>query len=142
MNVTIYPSRFILDKNFLGSKDLTQRYLIASWLSNEPIILDNIADNEDVESTLNFFKALKKEVIYTSKHSLYIKPSNKREILPEITINVNKSKTTLFYLLPVALNCARKVTFIGDIEILKDALLSYGRFKDDCNLSIQIKNDV
>ena len=66
MNVTIYPSRFILDKNFLGSKDLTQRYLIASWLANEPIILDNIADNEDVESTLNFFKALKKEVIYTS----------------------------------------------------------------------------
>ena len=42
MNVTIYPTRFILEKAFLGSKSLTHRFLIASFLINEGIMLREV----------------------------------------------------------------------------------------------------
>ena len=59
MNVSIYPSHFILDKAFEGSKSLAHRFIIASFLANEALIIDNVPENDDIEATLNFFKALK-----------------------------------------------------------------------------------
>ena len=54
MNVTIYPTRFIHEKAFLGSKSLTHRFLIASFLINEGIILENVANNDDINATISF----------------------------------------------------------------------------------------
>ena len=61
MNVTIYPTRFILEKAFLGSKSLTHRFLIASYLINEGIILENVCENDDINATISFLKEVNKE---------------------------------------------------------------------------------
>ena len=42
MNVKIYPSKFILEKDFDGSKSLAHRFLIASFLANDKSIINNI----------------------------------------------------------------------------------------------------
>ena len=52
MDVTIRNSRFIAENAFLGSKSLTHRFLIASWLINEAIILENICENDDINAFL------------------------------------------------------------------------------------------
>ena len=48
MDAKIYSSRFILEKAFDGSTALTHRFLIASWLANEQIFLDNVPTNDDI----------------------------------------------------------------------------------------------
>ena len=98
MKVTIYPSRFILDKHFEGSKSLTHRLLIGSWLSNEGFILENIPNNDDINATLNFFKALGREIIYTSEDSLYIKPSSSFKKIDTLYVDVKSSASTLRFL--------------------------------------------
>lgn len=139
MNVTIYPSRFILEKSFAGSTALTHRYLIASWLMNEGILFENVPENEDVDALFNFFNAIGKDIIYTNSNSLYIKPS-KRSDFHQLIINVKDSVTTLLLLLPVSLQMAKQVIFQCDENLFHYSLTIYEQIAKDCNLSIQKKD--
>ena len=142
MNVTIYPTHFIYEKAFLGSKSLTHRFLIASWLVNEGIILDNVPNNDDINATISFLKAIDKEVVFTSKNSCYVKPSSniyeKKDIL---YIDVKSSTSTLLFLLPVSLNLAKKVVFKCNDDLMRKSLGIYEKIANDCNLSIQKKDN-
>lgn len=137
MNVSIYPSYFILDKAFEGSKSLAHRFIIASFLANEAILLDNVPENDDIDATLNFFKALGKEIIYTSKHSLYMKPS-KTKYKELLYVDVKSSASTLRFLLPLSLNLARKVIFKCNDDLIKRTLEVYEKIAENCNLSIKV----
>lgn len=137
MNVSIYPSHFIFEKAFEGSKSLAHRFLIASFLANEAILIDNVPENDDIEATLNFFKALGKEIVYTSKHSLYIKPSiTKYKDL--LYVDVKSSASSLRFLLPLSLNLAKKVIFKCNDDLIKRTLTVYEQIAQNCNLSIKI----
>ena len=141
MKVTIYPSRFILDKHFEGSKSLTHRLLIGSWLANEGFILENVPNNDDINATLNFFKALGREIIYASEDSLYIKPSSTNPKLDTLYVDVKSSASTLRFLLPVSLNLAKKVIFKCNKDLINRTLSVYEKLAHDCNLSIKVIND-
>lgn len=136
MNVTIYPSRFILNSKINGSKALTHRFLIASFLANEPFIIDNIPINDDINATLNFFKSIDKEIVFTDTNSLYLKKSNINH-KNEITINVNNSYSSLLFLLPLSLNLASKVTFICDENLINKSIEIYQSLANTCNFSIK-----
>lgn len=137
MNVSIYPSYFILDKAFEGSKALAHRFLIASFLANEAFIIDNIPENDDIEATLNFFKALDKEIVYTSKNSLYIKPSTTK-YKDLLYIDVKSSASSLRFLLPLSLNLAKKVIFKCNDDLINRTLDVYEKIAENCNLSIKV----
>ena len=139
MNVKIYKSRFILEHKFSGSKSLTHRYLIGAFLLNNGIILDNIAINDDITATLNFFKALQKEIVFTSNNSLYIKPSKELHF-DTLMIDSLASASTLRFLLPLSLNFAKKVIFNCDASLINRPLDIYLELMNKCNLSI-VKND-
>ena len=142
MNVTIYPTHFIFEKAFLGSKSLTHRFLIASWLINEGIILDNVPNNDDINATISFLKAIGKEVVFTSKNSCYVKhSSNNFEKLDTLYVDVKSSTSTLLFLLPVSLNLAKKVIFRCNDDLMKKSLGIYEKIANDCNLSIQKKDN-
>lgn len=137
MNVKIYSSYFIFEKAFEGSKSLAHRFLIASWLAKQAIIIENVPDNEDMEATLNFFKAIEKEIIYTSNHSLYIKPSPDK-YFDTLYIDVKSSASTLRFLLPVSLNLAKKVIFKCNDDLILRTLKVYQDIALNCNLSIKV----
>ena len=142
MNVTIYPSHFIYENAFLGSKSLTHRFLIASWLVNEGIILENVPLNDDIDATISFLKAIGKEVIFTSKHSCYVKPSTTQfKKLDILYVDVKSSTSTLLFLLPVSLNLAKKVVFRCNDDLMRKSLDIYEKIANDCNLSIQKKEN-
>ena len=140
MNVTIYPSRFILNKEIDGSKALTHRFLLGSILSNEGIILDNIPNNDDIKATLNFLKAINKEYIYTSENSIYVK-QGKINKLDEINVDVYNSASTLRFILPLSLNLAKKVTFNCNEQLINKTLSVYEKLTEQCNLNIKKENN-
>ena len=142
MNVTIYPTRFILEKAFLGSKSLTHRFLIASFLINEGIILENVANNDDINATISFLKAVGKEIIFTSNNTLIMKKStNKFNKLDELVVDVKSSTSTLLFLLPVSLSLAKKVIFKCNDDLFKRSLSIYEKLSEECNLSIKKENN-
>ena len=142
MNVTIYPTRFILEKAFLGSKSLTHRFLIASFLINEGIILENVANNDDINATISFLKEVGKEIIFTSNNTLIMKksttPFNK---LDELVVDVKSSTSTLLFLLPVSLSLAKKVIFKCNDDLFNRSLSIYEKLSEECNLSIKKENN-
>lgn len=141
MNVTIYPSRFILDKHFEGSKSLTHRLLIASMLANEGFILENVPRNDDINATMNFFKALNREIVYVSENSIYLRPIQNFKKLDTLYVDVNSSASTLRFLLPVSLNLAKKVVFKCNKDLINRSLEVYQKIAHDCNLSIKVIGD-
>ena len=137
MNVKIYPSRFISENKFYGSKSLTHRFLIACFLANNGSIIDNIAVNDDIQATLSFFKAVGVELNYTSTHSCYLKPINNYKKKDVITIDANGSASTLRFLLPLALNFASKVIFNCNESLFNRSISEYEKLEKECNLSIK-----
>lgn len=140
MNVKIYPSRFILEKHFDGSTSLTHRFLIASWLINEKIFLDNVPSNDDIKATINFLKEVNTEVVFTDKNSCYLKPNKyiKKDVL---YVDINNSTSTLRFLLPVALNLAKKVVFKCDDILFNKSLSFYEKLSEQCNFIINKKDN-
>lgn len=136
MNVLIYPSRFILEDDFLGSKNLTHLYLIASFIANQGIILENVSKCDDINATLSFFKEIGKEVVFNEEYSCYIKPSTLKP-LKNISIHVGSSTSTLLYLLPLSLQVAEKVVFTCDDDLISLALKLYEEVSNFCNVSIK-----
>ena len=140
MKVSINNSRFIYSKRVNGSKALAHRFLIGAFLANESFIIENIPKNDDIEATLNFFKAINKEVVFTDNNSCYIKPSETTKA-KEITINVNNSYSTLLFLLPLSLQLANKVTFICNDSLINKSIKIYEDISTLCNLSIKKDNN-
>ncbi len=139
MNITFYPSRFILEKSFSGSTTLAQLFLIASWLINEGILLENVPDNQQMQATFHFFEALDKKIVYTNRNSLYLKPS-KNIYKEQIVIDINHNLSTLLFLLPVSLQLSKQVIFQYGEKMDDSFLYLYEQFTKDCNLSIQKRN--
>lgn len=141
MNVKIHPSRFISENKFLGSKSLTHRFLLACFLANNSSIIDNIAENDDIDATMSFFKAIGVEIIYTSKHSCYLKPLVDYKMKDVIYIDANSSASTLRFLLPLALNFASKVIFNCSDSLIRRSIETYQNLTEQCNLSIKTINN-
>ena len=136
MKVSINNSRFIYSKKINGSKALAHRFLIGAFLANEPFIIENVPDNDDIKATLNFLKAINKEIVFTDRNSCYIKPSEiKKE--KEIVVEVNNSYSTLLFLLPISLQLANKVTFICNDSLINKSIKIYEEIATLCNLSIK-----
>lgn len=140
MDVKIYSSRFILEKSFDGSTALTHRFLIASWLANEQIFLDNVPTNDDINATIDFLNQINTEVLFTSENSCYLKPKKyiKKDIL---YFDVKNSTSSLRFLLPVALNFAKKVVFKCDKLLINKSLDIYKQIAEQCNCIINKKEN-
>ena len=136
MNVTIFPSRFILNKEIDGAKALIHRFLIGSLLANESMIIDNVSINEDIKATLNFLTAIGIEYCFTTENSLFIKKSKIKK-LDVIEVDVYNSTSTLRFTLPLALQLAKKVVYRCNDQLINKSLQIYENLKEQCNLSLK-----
>lgn len=140
MDIKVYNSHFIAEKYFLGSEKLSSYYLIASWLSNENIFLDNLSLNANTNAIINFLSDINCKVSFIENNNCYLKSNiyNKKN---ELIVDNIYDISSIYLLLPTSINLAKKVIFRLNSEIDDYLLTNYKLFSNECNFMINKKQN-
>lgn len=118
MKLSIEPSQLKGSLNIIASKSLSHRYLIAAALSNEPSILTNLMESDDITATKNALSTFG----LVSEHNTFHGPLN---IYNPVEIDAFASGSTLRFLIPIALLFDQEVIFKGKDRLPKRSLEVY-----------------
>ncbi len=119
MNVRITPSMLSGEVIVPPSKSLSHRAIIAASLAQGKSIISNIIYSKDIKATIDAMRALGAKIT-EYKDSLEIIGS-KVERVSDI-IDANESGSTIRFMIPIALTCPEKITFMGHNNLVKRPL--------------------
>lgn len=134
MKAIIKPSKLSGHINAISSKSYAHRYMIASALADEPTIIKNYGNGEDVIATLNVLSELGMTYSFV-KDDICINPIwNKVTEVEKPIMRCHESGTTLRLTLPVVAAVIDEATFTGSgrlpnrpLKELEEALSKSGK---------------
>lgn len=94
------------------SKSVAHRKLICAALSKEKSKISNVALSEDISATLDCLSAMGAE-IEREKNVVKLGGLDVRKIPENAVLPCRESGSTLRFLIPLALLCGKRVTFVG-----------------------------
>ena len=118
----------------IPSKSLLHRYIILASLAKGVSIIKNFYDCDDVSSTINAFKLF--GVKFSVEGDNLVVSSNGLKHLDKVIVDANESATTLRLLIPVLINYANEVRFIGKNSLFSRPNDEYKKlFGEDIDIS-------
>lgn len=131
--------------NAQPSKSYAHRLLIASCLSNNESIIENVVLSNDILATINCIKALGKEVVIEGNENktLIIKKDKNFDLnsKEELIFDCNESGSTLRFFIPIALLLAKKVIFKGTKKLISRGIKVYEEICNKQNIQIIKEED-
>lgn len=121
------------------SKSYAHRLLIASMLSNDNCIVNNISMSNDIIASINCIKALGKDVII-NKDSINVISSNK-ELDDELVFDCLESGSTLRFFIPIACLSGKKLIFKGSKRLIERGIGVYEDIFKKQNISLIKEED-
>ena len=127
MTLTIEKSEIFGSVYIQISKSDAHRALIASSLSNGVSILKHWMDNVslDINATLNAMSNFSDFEYSDKENTLKIIPKNNKDIIKDLTINVEESGTSLRLLVPIMSALGINTTFIGGEKLFSRPMSVY-----------------
>lgn len=137
--ITISKSKLEGSVNIAPSKSLSHRYMIASSLSNEKSIIENVLISEDLIATINILKNFGVSINKINENSFEI---FKEEFsVPNNLLDANESGSTLRFLIPYAWIFDKEITFTGKKSLGKRPLTVYEEISKTFNYSLEKTNN-
>lgn len=124
-SITITPSKLNGRINVPSSKSLCHRAIICAALAKGKSRLTNIADSDDIQTTLNAVKALGAEVVNVGNGTYIIDGTNTLKNDDTVRIDCKGSKSTLRFLIPLSFVNKTEVIFTGREGLAKKSLKTY-----------------
>ena len=124
------------------SKSVAHRAIIAAALSRETCRIRNIAPSKDILATLRCMKALGTAFSVDEKeHTVVFERTAQRRIKKEAVLCCEESGSTLRFLIPLALLCAKTVTFVGKGRLMQRPQTPYFSIFDKKGISYHMEGD-
>lgn len=124
------------------SKSVAHRAIIAAALSRETCRIRNIAPSKDILATLRCMKALGAAFSVDEKeHTVVFERTAQRRIKKEAVLCCEESGSTLRFLIPLALLCAKTVTFVGKGRLMQRPQTPYFSIFDKKGISYHMEGD-
>lgn len=138
MKIKIYKSIANGVIKAISSKSYVHRILIASALTNERCIIDNVDLNDDILATLSCLETLGKKWEYHDRFILIETIKSFSELDDELIFLCGDSASTLRFIIPVALLTGKKLIFKCNEELIKRGIEAYEEIfvKHNINYSI------
>lgn len=138
MKVKILPSKTSGEVSAPPSKSFAHRYLIGSVLSRGKCVIKNIADSDDISSTLSCIEQLGGSITKDG-NTVTVIPTNEKQI-ENAVFDCKESGSTLRFFIPVVLATgAKNCTFSGSERLLARGIKEYEKLFE--NSDVKIKSD-
>lgn len=138
MKVKILPSKTSGEVSAPPSKSFAHRYLIGSVLSRGKCVIKNIADSDDISTTLSCIEQLGGSV-KKDGNTVTVIPTNEKQI-ENAVFDCKESGSTLRFFIPVVLvTGAKNCTFSGSERLLARGIKEYEKLFE--NSDVKIKSD-
>ena len=129
MKVTIKKSIANGSVNAQPSKSYAHRLLIASSLSNEECVIENIVLSNDILATINCLETLGKDITIKGDNVKTLIVKNKENFnindQEELIFNCLESGSTLRFFIPIALLFNKKSVFKGTEKLMSRGISIY-----------------
>ena len=132
-SITITPSKLNGRIEIPASKSLCHRAIICAAMAKGKSRLTNIADSDDIQTTINAVKALGAEVTAMGNGTYIIDGTNTFQKDDTVRIDCRGSGSTLRFLIPLAFTNPTDVIFTGRERIAKRSLKTYTDLFDKCD---------
>lgn len=136
MNKTIFP---FIPKGVVApppSKSILHRALICAFLANKVFSIPNKGICEDVQITINALKEMGAVFQINKEQIMFLGRNIDKN---SIVINVNKSASTIRFLLPLCNYLFEKCEFLGDKTLFNRPFSDYIRILDKQCINYQLK---
>lgn len=125
--------------NAQPSKSYSHRLLIAASLSNQESIVENIVLSNDIISTINCLKTLKKEIIIKN-NTAYIKTLNE-PLEDELIFDCNESGSTLRFMIPIGTLTGKRLIFKGTKKLISRGIGPFEEILTQLGFYIEIQEE-
>ena len=122
--------------NAQPSKSYSHRLLIAAALSNEECVVDNIVLSNDIITTINCLKTLKKEIIINNS-TVTIKTLNE-SLEDELIFDCYESGSTLRFMIPIAALTGKRLIFKGTKKLISRGIGPFEEILKQQGFNIEI----
>lgn len=122
--------------NAQPSKSYSHRLLIAAALSNEECIIENVVLSNDIITTINCLKTLKKEIIINNS-TVTIKTLNE-PLEDELIFDCYESGSTLRFMIPVAALTGKRLIFKGTKKLISRGIGPFEEILKQQGFNIEI----
>lgn len=139
MIAKISPSKIRGSVKAPPSKSMAHRYIICAALSKGKSRIDNIAYSEDIKATLDCVEALGAEVV-RGQDFVVIQGVDPQNIIPQNTLGVRESGSTLRFMIPIALLSGKEIRFSGKERLFARPLGVYEEIAQNQGLKFE-KNE-
>lgn len=141
-SITITPSKLNGRIEIPASKSLCHRAIICAAMAKGKSRLSNIADSDDIQTTINAVKALGAEVSDTGNGTYIIDGTNTFMKSDTVKIDCRGSGSTLRFMIPLAFANPTDVVFSGRERIAKRSLKTYTYLFDKCGADYTASNNL
>lgn len=126
--------------NAQPSKSFSHRLLIASALSNNLSVVNNVVLSNDIIATINCLKTLGKEILIEDNK---ITIQNKKNFLlsNELVFDCLESGSTLRFFIPIALTTGKRLIFKGTEKLISRGIGPYQEIFEKKNIKVDIKRN-
>lgn len=131
-SITITPSKLNGRVEIPPSKSLCHRAIICAALAKGKSKLLNIADSDDIQTTLSAVKSLGAEISNLGDGTYIIDGTNTFSKTENVKIDCRGSRTTLRFIIPLAFINKSDVIFTGRESIANRSLKTYTDIFDKC----------
>ena len=141
-SITITPAKLNGRVVIPASKSLCHRAIICAAMAKGVSKLTNIADSDDIQTTINAVKALGAEVKNIGNGTYLIDGTNTFGTTDTVRIDCRGCGSTLRFLIPLAFANPTDVVFTGRERIAKRSLKPYTDIFDKCGANYTASNNL
>ncbi len=140
-SITVTPSKLNGRVVIPSSKSLCHRAIICAGLAKGQSKLSNIAESDDIQTTLDAVKALGAKVTNLGEGSYIIDGTDTFTKKDTVGIDCRRSRTTLRFMIPLAFINKTDVVFTGRESIGNRSLKTYTDLFDSCGAEYSVSTN-
>ena len=126
--------------NAQPSKSFSHRLLIASALSKNESVVNNVVFSNDIIATINCLKALGKDIITIDK-KVIIKEKKDFVLSDELVFDCLESGSTLRFFIPIAATTGKRLVFKGTEKLISRGIGPYQEIFEKQNINVEVLKD-
>ena len=138
MNVIVKPKKLSGNVIIPPSKSLSHRAIIAAGLASGKSIISNVLYSKDIKATIGAMRACGATII---EHPTSLEIYGSKVVRKENIIDAYESGSTIRFMIPIALVCPEKITFIGHNHLVKRPLDTFFEIFDKEQIPYKYGND-
>lgn len=141
-SITITPNKLNGRVVIPASKSLCHRAIICAAMAKGVSKLTNIAESDDIQTTVNAVRALGADVKAVGNGTYIIDGTNTFSSEDTVKIDCRGSGSTLRFLIPLAFSSPTDVVFTGRERLAKRSLKTYTDLFDKCGANYVASNNL